>query len=200
MLTLYASTILPKMAFELMSYDDLDFLLKRDWFHTVQDIHDLLAYADDDTFWKLYESRRSYSQRVREVIAPLDYIHDKPLFKFTVRDLTDGHIEEMRAQERKALRELMKYEWEQYMKTMPPRPRDTIDEQIEAKRLEIEAIKEELHEYKEVRKCGDRKKLADFDRRLEQTWADEALLQDQKTKMDELWRSTQQLKFEARLV
>ena len=60
------------MAFEMMSYDDLDFLLKRDWFHTVQDIHDLLAYADDNTFWKLYDSRRSYSQRVREVIAPLD--------------------------------------------------------------------------------------------------------------------------------
>lgn len=188
------------MAFEMMSYDDLDFLLKRDWFHSVQDIHDLLAYADDDTFWRLYESRRSYSQRVREVIAPLDYIHDKPLFKYTVRDLTDGHIEEMRAQERKALRDLMKYEWEKYMKTMPPRPPGPIDELIEAKRLEIENIKEELHEYTEVRKCGDRKKLADFDRRLEQKWADEAILQHEKTKMDEDWRSRQQLKFEARLI
>ena len=97
------------MAFDNMPFDDLDFLLRRDWFHTVQDIHDLLAYADDNTFWRLYGNRRMYSQRVREVIAPLDYIHDKPLFKFTVRDLTDGHIEEMRAQERKSLRELMKY-------------------------------------------------------------------------------------------
>jgi hypothetical protein len=188
------------MAFEFMSYDDLDFLLRRDWFHTVQDIHELLAYADDDTFWKLYEHRRTYSQRVREVIAPLDYIHDKPLFKFTVRDLTDGHIEEMRAKERKSLRDLMQYEWEKYMKNMPPRPRDTIDQRIEAKRLEIEAIKDELHEYKEVRKCGDRKKLAEFDQRIEEKWAEEAELQTEKTKMDDAWRSTQHLKFEARLL
>jgi hypothetical protein len=187
------------MAFENMPFDDLDFLLRRDWFHTVQDIHDLLAYADDETFWKLYANRRSYSQRVREVIAPLDYIHDKPLFKFTVRDLTDGHIEEMKAQDRKALRELMQYEWEKYMKTMPPRPRDTIDERIDAKRLEIEAICQELHEYKEVRKCGDRKKLAEFDKRIEETWAEEAKLQTEKAKMDESWRGTQKLKFEARL-
>jgi len=196
---MYVQIISSKMAFEMMSFDDLDFLLRRDWFHTVQDIHELLAYADDNTFWQLYGNRRAYSQRVREVIAPLDYIHDKPLFKFTVRDLTDGHIEDMRAQERKALRELMKYEWEQYMKNMPPRPRDTIDEQIEAKRLEIEAVREELHEYKDVRKCGDRKKLAEFDQRMEDKWAEEAKLQYEKTKMDELWRSKQHLKFEARL-
>jgi hypothetical protein len=93
----------------------------------------------------------------------------------------------------------MKYEWEKYMKTMPPRPRDTIDEQIDAKRLEIEAIQEELHEYKEVRKCGDRKKIAEFDRRIEEKWAEEANLQNEKAKMDELWRSKQHLKFEARL-
>jgi hypothetical protein len=187
------------MAFEFMSYSDLDFLLRRNWFHSVQDIHDLLAYADDNTFWKLYATRRSYSQRVREVIAPLDYIHDKPLFKFAVHDLTDGKLEEIRAKERKDLRDLMKYEWEKYMKTMPPRPRDTIDEQIDAKRLEIEAIREELHEYKDVRKCGDRKKIAEFDRRIEEKWAEEANLQNEKAKMDELWRSKQHLKFEARL-
>ena len=183
-----------------MSFEDLDFLLRRDWFHTVQDIHDLLAYADDPTFWKLYSVRNMYSQRVREIIAPLDYIHDKPLFKFAVRDLTDDHIEDMRVQERKALRDLMKYEWEKYMKTMPPRPRDTIDELIDAKRLEIEAISEELREYKDVRKCGDRKKLADFDKRIEEKWAEEAHLQTEKSKMDEFWRSRQHLKFEARLV
>lgn len=183
-----------------MSFDDLDYLLCRDWFHKTQDIHDLLAYADDDTFWKLYLHRKSYSQRVREVIAPLDYIHDKPLFKYAVHDLTDGKLEEMRAQERKALRTLMQWEWEKYMKTMPPRPHDTIDERIDAKRLELEAIREELHEYKEVRKCGDRKKLDEFNRRMEQTWSEEANLQNEKSKMDSLWREKQQLKFEARLL
>lgn len=183
-----------------MSFDDLDFLLRRDWFHATQDIHDLLVYASDDTFWKLYDNRSMYSQRVREVIAPLDYIHDKPLFKYAVHDLTDGHIEEMRAQERKSLRELMKYEWEKYMKNMPPRPRNTVDENIDAKRLEIEQIREELREYKDVKKCGDRKKLAEFDRRMEEKWAEEAKLQDQKMKMDMVWRETQRLKVEARLV
>ena len=188
------------MAFEYMSFDDLDVLLRRDWFHSSQDIHDLLAYADDDTFWKLYENRKAYPQRSREVIAPLDYIHDKPLFKYAVRDLTDGDIETMRAQERKALRELMKWEWEKYMKTMPPRPFDTIDEKIEEKRREIEAIREERREYTDVRKCGDRKNLAEFDSRIGQKWDEEAELQNQKTKMDTCWRETQQLKFEARLL
>ena len=188
------------MAFEFMSFDDLDFLIKRDWFHATQDIHDLLAYADDNTFWKLYENRKAYPQRSREVIAPLDYIHDKPLFKYTVRDLTDGDIENMRVQERKALRELMKWEWEKYMKTMPPRPPTSVDEKIEETRAEIEAIREERREYTDVRKCGDRKKLAEFDTRIGLKWAEEAELQNQKTKMDTYWRETQQLKFEAGLL
>ena len=183
----------------MMSFDDLDFLLRRDWFHTVQDIHDLLAYADDNTFWRLYENRRTYSQRVREVLAPLDYIHDKPLFKFAVRDLTDGKLEDMRTADRKALRELMQWEWEKYMKTMPPRPRDTIDERIDFKRMEIESIQEELRDYKDVRKCGDRKKLAEFEKRIEEKWNEEAELQNQKTKMDEAWREKSRLKFEARI-
>jgi hypothetical protein len=187
------------MAFEYMTFDDLDFLLKRDWFHTSQDIHDLLVYADDRTFWKLYEHRTSYPQRSREVIAPLDYIHDKPLFKYTVRDITDGDIDTMRAQERKALRDLMQWEWEQYMKNLPPRPRMTVDDEIESKRNDIEAIREERRVYTEVRKCGDRKKLAEFDERIELKWGEEAKLQDAKTKMETHWRETQKLKFEARV-
>jgi hypothetical protein len=188
------------MAFEYMSYDDLNFLLKRDWFVYTQDIHDLLAYADDKTFWKLYANRTEYSQRIREVIAPLDYIHDKPLFKYAIRDLTDDDIENMNDSIRKSVREMMQYEWEKYMKTMSPRPRDTIDEQIEEKRREIEAIREELRDYKDVRKCGDRKKLADFDKRLEEKWAEEAALQNIKVKTDDEWRSRQHLKFDAGLL
>jgi hypothetical protein len=188
------------MAFEFMSFDDLDFLIKRDWFHSTQDIHDLLAYADDNTFWKLYENRKAYPQRSREVIAPLDYIHDKPLFKYAVRDLTDGDMENMRAQERKALRELMKWEWEKYMKTMPPRPPMSIDQKIDEKRGEIEAICEERRVYTDVRKCGDRKKLAEFDSQIAKKWEEEAELQNQKTKIDTYWRETQKLKFEADLL
>lgn len=185
------------MAFEFMSFDDLDFLIKRDWFHSTQDIHDLLAYADDNTFWQLYQNRTAYPQRSREVIAPLDYIHDKPLFKFTIRDLTDGDIQNMNQEIRKSVRELMNYEWEKYMKTMPPRPRASIDDQIDAKRGEIEAIVEELRDYKEVRKCGDRKKLAEFDRRIEEKWAEEAVLQNEKSKMETRWREHERVKFEA---
>jgi hypothetical protein len=188
------------MAFEFMSFDDLEFLIKRDWFHATQDIHDLLAYADDNTFWKLYENRAAYPQRSREVIAPLDYIHDKPLFKYAVRDLTDGDIENMRAQERKGLRELMKWEWEKYMKTMPPRPAMSIDEKIEEKRREIEVIREERRVYTDVRKCRDRKKLEEFDTQISKKWEEEAELQNQKTKIDTYWRETQQLKFEAGLL
>jgi DNA primase len=109
-------------------------------------------------------------------------------------------MENMRAQERKALRELMKWEWEKYMKTMPPRPPTTIDEKIEEKRREIEAIREERRVYTDVRKCGDRKKLAEFDTLLGQKWEEEAELQNQKTKIDTYWRETQQLKFEAGLL
>jgi hypothetical protein len=185
------------MAFEFMSFDDLDFLIKRDWFHSTQDIHDLLAYADDNTFWQLYQNRTAYPQRSREVIAPLDYIHDKPLFKFTIRDLTDGDIQNMNQEIRKSVRELMNYEWEKYMKTMPPRPRESIDDQIEAKRIEIEAIVEELRDYKEVRKCGDRKKLEEFDRRIKEKWEEEAVLQNEKSKMETRWRERERVKFEA---
>jgi len=185
---------------EYFSFDDLDFLLKRDWFLSVEDIHDLLGYADDDTFWQIYSIRREYSQRVREVVAPLDYVHDKSLFKFTVNDLTDEHIQEMQRADRASLRKLMQEEWEKYMKSMPARPRESVDERIDEVRLAIETVREELRDYRDVRKCGDRKKLAEFDQRIEMLWAQESELQTVKQKTDSAWLDRQRLKYEARLI
>lgn len=185
---------------EYFSFDDLDFLLKRDWFLSVQDIHDLLGYADDDTFWKIYSVRREYSQRVREVVAPLDYVHDKTLYKLTVGDLTDEHIEDMKRVDRINLRKLMQEEWEKHMNSMPKRPRESIDERIDQVRLNIEAVREELRDYRDVRKCGDRKKLAEFDQRIETLWAQEAELQTVKQKTESAWIDRQRMKYEARLI
>jgi hypothetical protein len=189
------------MAYEYMSFEDLDFLLKRNWFVCDQDIHDLLAYADDDTFWELYAVRDQYARRIRQIIAPLDYIHDKPLFKHYITDLTNDDIERTHQDVRRRVRVQMENEWTSYLyRCKPERPPGTIDEEIEAKRQEIEKVKEELKTYRDIHNGKDRNRIDQYNKRIQKLWDEEAALQDEKSKMDEKWLESHKLKFQVGMI
>ena len=185
-----------RMALGYMSFEEIDFLLKRNWFVSEQDIHDLLGFADDDTFWELYAARDRYVRRIRRIIAPLDYIHDKPLFKHYVADISNDEIEKMHQDMRKKVRADMEHEWQAYLgRCRPERPPGAIDEEIEEKRLEIEKVQEELRTYRDIHGGRDRKRIDEFNRRIAQKWDEEAVLQQKKAKTDDKWLELHKINF-----
>jgi hypothetical protein len=54
-------------------FEDIDFLLKRNWFIDEQDIEDLLWSADDETYLKIEANREAYPMRIRMHLAPEDF-------------------------------------------------------------------------------------------------------------------------------
>jgi hypothetical protein len=60
--------------FEYRTFDDIDFLLKRDWFLDNEGIMDLLWTADQPTYDRIVDNRKAYSQRIRLLLAPVEYL------------------------------------------------------------------------------------------------------------------------------
>lgn len=77
------------------SFEDVDFLLKRNWFMDEDDIYELLNTADDETYWKIVDNRKNYSLPIRMILAPEDYRIDPSLLRMKVVDLdtlpNNGH-------------------------------------------------------------------------------------------------------------
>jgi hypothetical protein len=185
------------MAFEQPDFETVDFLLKRDWFVGVQDIHDLLRSTSDSVFWELFHTRHTYSQRIREVLAPLDYIPDRALLKMKVCDLTDEHLALISRRRRNEIKAIMKQEWEEHMrKHCPIRPRtDDIDRQIQAQDDELSKTQAKLSEYSEKRKNGDHMALKRFDRMISELRTKMPDLETERSKMDDRWLEHEELRF-----
>ena len=185
------------MAFQSPSFDTVDRLLKRDWFVSVQDIHDLLRTTSDSVFWEVFHNRGQYSQRICEVIAPLDYIPDRALLKMKVLDLTDEHLAVISKRRRDEIKAIMKKEWEDHMrKHCLVRPRNAdIDMRIQVQDDEVNKTQAKLSEYSEKRKNGDHMALKRFDKILSDLKAKMPDLTIERSKMDKNWLEEEEVKF-----
>jgi hypothetical protein len=190
------------MAFESPDFDTVDFLLKRDWFVDIQSIHDLLRRTTDSVFWEVFHNRQEYSQRIREVIAPLDYIPDRALLKMKVVDLTDEHLAIISKQRREEIKAIMKAEWEDHMKKhCPIRPRDDeIDRRIQAQNDELNEARKKLEEYTEKRKNGDKLALKRFDKMISDLRSQMPDLEIERSKMDARWLEHEELRFHEQML
>ena len=190
------------MAYENPDFETVDFLLKRDWFVDIQSIHDLLRRTTDTVFWELFHNRHEYSQRIREVIAPRDYIPDRALLKMKVVDLTDEHLAIISKQRRDEIKAIMKKEWEDHMrKHCPIRPRnDDIDRRIAAQDAEIAEAQKKLAEYAEKRKNGDKLALKRFDKMIADLKAQMPDLESERSKMDKRWLEHEELNFHEQML
>lgn len=72
------------------SFEDADYLLKRDWFFSREDIEDLMWELNQNVFDKVLENRRSYSIRIQDVL----HCYEPPLCKHA-KDLTDEMMDEI---------------------------------------------------------------------------------------------------------
>ena len=185
------------MAFQSPSFDTVDRLLKRDWFVSVQDIHDLLRTTSDSVFWELFHNRGQYSQRICEIIAPLDYIPDRALLKMKALDLTDEHLALISKRRRDEIKAIMKQEWEDHMrKHCLLRPRDAdIDKRIDIQHEELAQAPAKLSEYSEKRKSGDKLALKRFDKMISDLKEKTPDLESQRSKMDKNWLDEEEVKF-----
>jgi len=185
------------MAFQSPSFDTVDRLLKRDWFVDVQDIHDLLRTTSDSVFWELFHNRGQYSQRICEIIAPLDYIPDRALLKMKALDLTDEHLALISKRRRDEIKAIMKQEWEDHMrKHCLLRPRDAdIDKRIDIQHEELAQAQAKLSEYSEKRKSGDKLALKRFDKMISDLKEKTPDLESQRSKMDKNWLDEEEVKF-----
>lgn len=64
--------------FEYTSFEDADFLLRRDWFVSDDDIAELLWMTDVDTYNRLVENKKAYSARIQFQLAPLPWMPASP--------------------------------------------------------------------------------------------------------------------------
>ena len=185
------------MAFQSPSFETVDYLLKRDWFVDVQDIHDLLRTTSDSVFWDIYHIRGQYSQRICEIIAPNDYIPDRALLRMKVLDLTDEHLAQISKARHDEIKAIMKQEWEEHMrKHHPTRPRDAdIDKRIEEQNKEIAEAEKKLADYAEKRKNGDKLALKRFDKMISDLKMKMPDLETERSKMDKRWLDEEEVRF-----
>jgi hypothetical protein len=104
-----------------LEFEDVDFLLKRDWALYVEDVDELLWTIRQDVFDQILENRVAYPCRVREL---LDWYARDGTSK--VGDLNDDEMDAILNGDDEERIRIEKEEFETY--TPPQRPRNIIDE------------------------------------------------------------------------
>lgn len=185
------------MAFESPDFETADSLLKRDWFESTQDIHDLLRTTSNSVFWDLFHNRGEYSSRIRQVLAPRDYIPDRAVLRMNIGELTDEHMARFARERRDEVKAMMKKEWEAHMlKHCPIRPReDDIDEKIRTQNAEIVEAQKKLEEYNEKRKNGDKLALKRFDKMIDDLKMRMDELEKERSKTDAKWLEEAEVRY-----
>lgn len=183
------------MAFESPTFETADLLLKRNWFVNTQDIHDLLRTTSNEVFWNIYHNRTQYSQRIREIIAPYDYIPNKAALKLKVADLTDLHLTNMAKKNRDEIKIMMKKEWEDHMrKHCPIRPNNSeIDHKIEN---QVQAIAD----IEKKRVTTDRLALRRFDKILAELKVTMDALEIERSKTDARWLENEEVRYHEQML
>jgi hypothetical protein len=111
-------------------FEDVDFVLKRDWFVDTDGIIDLLWELSEEVYCQVVEHRHEYSLRIREFLES-----DNTPRPITVRDFTDAEFN--------ADQEAILAERERWMRAHrkayvpPPRPREDADDELDAVSLKL---------------------------------------------------------------
>ena len=120
-------------------FEDVDEILKRDWFLDEDDLDDLMWSIRQDVFDKVFENRKSYTKWIYECIEFYSDIPRKMVLK--IGEYTD----EMEKQQEK---ERLRKELEDYENfEPPPRPRDSLDIRRDYLTAKVEHIKLNILNY-----------------------------------------------------
>jgi hypothetical protein len=122
------------------SFEDADFLLKRNWSLDMEGIHDMLAELPEDVYYRVLEHRDEYSPSVRWALHEPEI--PSRFLRIPVRDISDEEWTDMEEKEEREHRRLMTEKWKDFVP--PPRPRSDIDDLMDGSKARIEAEKQTL--------------------------------------------------------
>ena len=120
-------------------------LLERDWFIDNEGIIELLELADQDAWEYVCKNRMMYSQRVRDMID--SYFKPSYKTKVNVTNLTDEELELIENIRSKKYEVAFRKDWEEKLKTIPPRSPTDIDTLADNTWEILVKAKEELSNY-----------------------------------------------------
>ena len=72
------------MSWNTGSFEDVDYLLKRNWFTSEDEIEDILWAVRDEVYWKIEDNRKKYPLRIQTHLV--SFLPDPEFMKLTVRD------------------------------------------------------------------------------------------------------------------
>ena len=105
----------------------LNEVLTRDAFLDQDDIWDTLYAADQDAWDWVYQNRYRYSNRIRDIIEPNDFMIPTKKLKFRVVELSDKDMHKMELEQQKKADEAFESDWIEYSKDVPDRSLGSID-------------------------------------------------------------------------
>lgn len=111
-------------------FEDVDFILKRDWFVDTESIVDLLWELSEEVYWQVVEHRHEYALRIRELLESNTI--PRPL---KVRDFSEVQFN--------AEQDAILADRETWMRAHrkayvpPPRPREDADDELDAVALKL---------------------------------------------------------------
>lgn len=107
--------------------DDIDFILRRNWFFDRESIIDLLYLADDYSWEWIIENRKRYAKNIYEIICIEAHI-ELPNSTMKVVDLSDVEYEKMLIDKEEESRKRCEENWANYKKINNMfRPEDDFD-------------------------------------------------------------------------
>jgi len=122
------------------TFEDADFLLKRNWFLDMEGLNDLIAELPEDVYYEVLEHRKEYDPNVRWALSEPEI---NPRFlRMKVRNITDAEWQNM--EDKKELERKRRMDEERKLFVPPPRPRGDIDDLIDSVSAEIETEKQFL--------------------------------------------------------
>lgn len=118
--------------------EDIDTLLRRNWFMNTSDIIDLLYLANHDDWQWIVQNRSRYSSVIQDIICQEAGL-PKLTCNIVVRDLTDPEYEELMLIAEKEYQTKIENNWQEYKKqhNLSP-PRTFRDMQLDSLKLEYE--------------------------------------------------------------
>ena len=127
------------------TFEDVDFLLRRNWFLDVQDIFGLLHELPEEMFLQVWNRSQSYPEPVRSILT--DYAN-VPKTKYTIRNQSD---EEIGADDQaRTMRRYYRLKDHKASFQCPPRPREPIDDEYVAIQSRLNKKREAVEELKNL--------------------------------------------------
>lgn len=122
------------------TFEDADFLLKRNWSLDMEGLHDMINELPEDVYYELLEHRDEYPPSVRWALHEPEI--PSRFLRIPVRDVSDEEWSDMEEKKEREHRRLMTEKWKDFVP--PPRPRSDIDDLMDVSTARMEAAKQNL--------------------------------------------------------